>query len=210
MQTPDAAASVFGEAVGLAERYAELLATRGVEWGLLGPREVDRIWHRHVLNSVAVAEPIPHGATVLDVGSGAGLPGIPLALARPDLEITLLEPLLRRATFLSEVVDELGLGERVHVERGRAEPAGQSSGLAHRGEYDVVTARAVAALAKLIDGCAPLVRAGGRLVALKGESAADEVAAASRQLKRHRMSAEVRTVVTHPGGDATWLVVCSR
>ena len=97
------AEDLFRDAAGTAERYAAILATRGVEWGLIGPREAERIWDRHVVNSLAVAAATPQGATVVDVGSGAGLPGLPLALARPDLRVTLLEPLLRRATFLTEV-----------------------------------------------------------------------------------------------------------
>ena len=120
MQTPAVAGDLFGADVDTASAYAHLLASRGVEWGLIGPREVDRIWERHVLNSVAVSALVPEDATVVDVGSGAGLPGIPLAIARPDLRVTLLEPLQRRATFLVEVVDELGLGDRVRVIRGRA------------------------------------------------------------------------------------------
>ena len=120
MSVPDAAASVFRDELGRATAYADLLATRGLEWGLMGPREVDRIWDRHVLNSVAVGHAIAPGASVVDVGSGAGLPGIPLALARPDLRVTLLEPLLRRANFLTGGVEELGLGERDEVVRGRA------------------------------------------------------------------------------------------
>lgn len=154
------AEALFPDAAGTAERYAAILATRGVEWGLIGPREVDRIWDRHVVNSLAVAAAIPDGATVVDVGSGAGLPGIPLALARPDLRVTLLEPLLRRATFLTEVVDELGLGERVDVVRARAED--------HDATYGVVTCRAVARLPKLLGWTAPLIGRRGRLVALKG------------------------------------------
>lgn len=141
---PDAAAAVFGAEVDRAAAYVTLLATTGVERGLLGPREVDRLWDRHVLNSVAVSHAIGPQASVVDVGSGAGLPGIPLALARPDLVVTLLEPLLRRATFLSEVVDELELADRVSVVRGRAVDPDDRDPLGHRATYDVVTSRAVA------------------------------------------------------------------
>lgn len=199
---PDAAASVFGERLDTARRYAELLATRGVEWGLIGPREVDRIWERHVLNSVAVSEAIPAGARVIDVGSGAGLPGIPLALARPDVTVTLLEPLLRRANFLTGVVEELGLAGQVDVVRSRAEDTG--------GSWDVVTCRAVAPLPRLLEWCASLVGEGGRLVALKGANADTEVADATRGLRRHRLRASVRTVVTHEGAEPTRLIVCER
>ena len=205
-----AAASVFGEEAGRATAYARLLATKGIEWGLMGPREVDRIWDRHVLNSVAVGEAIPTGASVVDVGSGAGLPGIPLALARPDLSITLLEPLLRRATFLSEVVDELGLGDRVRVVRGRAVPKGDKDALGHYETYDVVTSRAVAPLPRLLAWCAPLLGGHGRIVALKGSTAADEVAEAAADLRRHRVTAQVVSVTTHEGADPTWLIVASR
>lgn len=210
MQVPDAAASVFGDAAGLAAQYAEILATRGVEWGLMGPREVDRIWDRHVLNSVAVSGPIPSGASVIDVGSGAGLPGVPLVLARPDLSVTLLEPLLRRANFLTGVVEELGLGDRVTIVRGRAEDIGRGPLADVRPLYDAVTSRAVAPLPRLLDWSAGLIGPGGRLVALKGASAADEVAGAAKQLKRHRLRATVETVVTHDGAEPTYLVVCSR
>ena len=133
---PDGARELFGDAFDRACQYADILAGRGVEWGLIGPREQDRIWSRHILNSVAIASHIPQGASVVDVGSGAGLPGIPLALVRPDLRITLLEPLQRRAAFLELAVAELGLGDRVSVVRARAED--------HHEVYDVVTCRAVA------------------------------------------------------------------
>ena len=175
MQTPAVAGDLFGADVDTASAYAHLLASRGVEWGLIGPREVDRIWEWHVLNSVAVSALVPEDATVVDVGSGAGLPGIPLAIARPDLRVTLLEPLQRRATFLVEVVDELGLGDRVRVIRGRASQASDQDPLVHRGRYDVVTSRAVAALPKLVQWCEPLMEPDGRIVALKGSSAAREV-----------------------------------
>ncbi|GAB2910133.1 16S rRNA (guanine(527)-N(7))-methyltransferase RsmG [Rhodococcus aerolatus] len=167
------AAGLFGDRLDLARRYAVLLATAGVERGLVGPREVPRTWERHVLNSAVLGEVVEAGATVVDVGSGAGLPGVPLALARPDLTVVLLEPLLRRVTFLGEVVAELGLGDRVRVVRGRAEDGGVRRDV---GGADVVTSRAVAPLARLAGWCLPLARAGGRVVALKGASAADEVA----------------------------------
>ena len=202
MDTPEVADAVFGEGVAVAAQYAGLLATRGIEWGLLGPREVDRVWDRHVLNSVAVATEIPPGARVVDVGSGAGLPGIPLAIARPDLAVVLLEPLLRRANFLTGVVDELGLGDRVSVVRGRAED--------HVERYDAVTCRAVAALPRLLGWCAPLIGRRGRLVALKGSSAVDEVADAARDLRRFSLTARVETVEAYPGAESTFLIVCER
>ncbi|MFT3876424.1 MAG: 16S rRNA (guanine(527)-N(7))-methyltransferase RsmG [Propioniciclava sp.] len=204
------AASVFGDRLGLAERYAGILATRGVEWGLIGPREVGRLWDRHLLNSVAVASAIPAGVRVVDVGSGAGLPGIPLALARPDLSVTLLEPLLRRATFLTEAVDELGLGDRVRVVRGRAMGPDARDAMAHHDSYDAVTSRAVAPLPRLLDWCAPLLASSGVIVALKGASAADEVTDARAELKRYRLRASAESVSPYPGADPTWLVVCTR
>jgi 16S rRNA (guanine527-N7)-methyltransferase len=161
---------MFGPRLEIAQRYAELLATAGVERGLLGPREVDRVWERHLLNSAAVGELLDHGERVVDIGSGAGLPGIPLAIARPDLDITLLEPLLRRSEFLKEVVAELGL--TVEVVRGRAE----ESWVRERfGERDSAVSRAVAALDKLTKWSMPLLRPGGRMIAIKGERAPDEV-----------------------------------
>ena len=167
---PDAAAEIFGPRLDIAQRYAEALGTSGVERGLLGPREVDRVWDRHLMNSVAVAELLEHGQRVIDIGSGAGLPGIPLAIARPDLEVVLLEPLLRRSEFLKEVVAELGLS--VEVVRGRAE----ESWVRERfGERDVAVSRAVAALDKLTKWSMPLLRPGGRMIAIKGERAPGEV-----------------------------------
>ena len=155
----------------LAIAYADLLATDGVVRGLIGPREAPRIWDRHLLNCAAVAELIPSGASVVDVGSGAGLPGIVLAVARPDLSVALVEPLARRIAFLAEVVPALGLDRTVTVVRARAEELGGSLTPA-----DVVTARAVAPLDRLAGWCLPLAALGGRLLALKGASAADEVA----------------------------------
>lgn len=171
-EPPPAAAAVFGSGLDRAVAYARLLATDGTVRGLIGPREVPRLWDRHLLNSAVVAELIPPGARVVDAGSGAGLPGIPLALARPDLAVTLLEPLARRVTFLDECVATLGL-TGVTVVRGRAEegPARRTLGGA-----DVVTARAVAPLDRLTGWCLPLLRPGGVLLAIKGSSAAEELA----------------------------------
>ncbi|WP_311252367.1 16S rRNA (guanine(527)-N(7))-methyltransferase RsmG [Nocardioides sp. AE5] len=152
----------------LIEAYASSLASDGVIRGLIGPREVPRLWERHLLNCAVLQEPLPHGASVCDVGSGAGLPGIVLAIARPDLELTLLEPLLRRTTYLSEVVEELGL-DNVEVLRGRAEE------FAGRRTFDVVTSRAVAPLGRLAAWSMPLVAPTGALVALKGRSVVEEI-----------------------------------
>jgi 16S rRNA (guanine527-N7)-methyltransferase len=172
---PTAAAAVFGDRLNLARRYAELLAGPGVERGFIGPREVDRVWDRHILNSAAVGEIIEPGARVVDIGSGAGLPGIPIAIARPDLRVTLVEPMLRRTEFLTEVVEELGLG--VEVVRGRAEEPAVRSRLA---DCDVVVSRAVASLDKLTRWSFPLLRPGGRMLAMKGERAEEEVAEGRR------------------------------
>jgi 16S rRNA (guanine527-N7)-methyltransferase len=167
----DAARQVFEERLPLAVSYAELLMTDGVVRGLIGPREAPRIWERHLINCGVISEIIPLDASVVDVGSGAGLPGIVLAVARPDLRITLVEPLARRTAFLSEVVTALGLDATVTVVRGRAEEvAGGPPAPA-----DIVTARAVAPLDRLAGWCLPLVAVGGRLLALKGASATDEI-----------------------------------
>lgn len=168
---PASAEALFGVRLGLAFQYAEVLAGAGVERGLIGPREVDRLWERHILNSAALGELIDHGARVIDVGSGAGLPGLPVAIARPDLAVTLVEPLLRRSDFLTELVSELDLPVQVH--RGRAEERGT---LDHCCGADVVTSRAVADLVKLTRWSLPLLKPGGVMLALKGERAADEVA----------------------------------
>ncbi len=167
--------TAFGERLPLAERYVDLLANAGVERGLIGPREVPRLWDRHVLNSAAPVVRVPSDVTVADVGSGAGLPGLVWAIARPDLHVTLIEPLLRRTTFLEEVATELGL-DNVEVVRARAEDVKE--------QYDVVTARAVAALEKLARWCMPLVRPGGVLLALKGRTANEEIDAARATLGR--------------------------
>lgn len=166
----EAAATLFGGRLPLAIEYARRLGTDGVVRGLIGPREADRIWDRHLLNCAAVRDLIPLGASVTDVGSGAGMPGIVLAVARPDLAVVLVESLARRTAFLNEVVANLGL-DNVSVVRSRAEDAVGTVPPA-----DVVTARAVAPLDRLAAWCLPLARVGGRLLALKGATAAEEVA----------------------------------
>ena len=195
---PAVAADVFEDRLELISRYVDILATRGIEWGLIGPREGDRLWGRHVLNSVALAGLVSRGSTVADVGSGAGLPGLPLAILRPDLRVDLVEPLLRRVTFLAEVVDELALGDRVQVVRTRAED--------HRKTYDAVVARAVAPLERLINWCNPLRAADGQVLALKGQNAEQELAAASRLLRSSRLVGEVLAVRAHPGVESTTVV----
>ena len=167
---PQAAITVFGDRLGLAEHYAELLADLGVTWGLVGPHEIDRLWDRHLLNCGAVAELLEPGERIADIGSGAGLPGLPLAIAKPVLHVVLVESLLRRTEFLRTAVAELGLD--VEVVRGRAEdPAVRQS----VGGRDVVVSRAVASLDKLTRWSLALLRPGGRMLAIKGERAPDEV-----------------------------------
>lgn len=167
---PQSAALCFGANLAVAQRYGEILAGAGIERGLLGPSEVDRLWDRHLLNSAAMAELFEPGERVADIGSGAGLPGIPVAIARPDLKVTLIEPLLRRSEFLREVIAELDID--VTVIRGRAEDRAVREAA---GEMDAVASRAVASLDKLARWSMPLLRVGGRMLALKGERATDEV-----------------------------------
>jgi 16S rRNA (guanine527-N7)-methyltransferase len=176
LPVPAAVATVFGDRAGIAERFVGILAAEGIVRGVIGPRERDRLWDRHVLNSAVLGELIAPGRRVLDVGSGAGLPGIPLALARPDLTIALLEPMARRVSWLQEIVDELALP--VEVRRGRAEeqPVGA--------DWDVVTARAVAPLGRLARWCLPLVAPEGKLLAVKGASVESEVARDREEIRR--------------------------
>ena len=174
---PDVARDVFGDAAGTAERYAGLLAGVGVERGVIGPNEVPRIWERHLLNSAVVAELVPRPCSLVDLGSGAGLPGVVLALVLPDCEVALVEPMLRRATFLQECVTELGLGN-ARVVRARAEHmAGELA-------VDVVTARAVAPLDRLAAMAVGLLKPGGILLAVKGAKASAEVREAKAALDR--------------------------
>ena len=172
------AAEGFGAALDQARRYAELLATDGVTRGLIGPRETERLWDRHLLNCAAVSELLPERGVLVDIGSGAGLPGVVLAMLRPSLQVILLEPLLRRSVFLEECVAELGLSNAT-VLRARAE----EKAAAHI-EADVATARAVAPLDRLAGWAARLLRPGGELLAIKGQSADEEIAAAQPALSR--------------------------
>ncbi|MGC5034441.1 16S rRNA (guanine(527)-N(7))-methyltransferase RsmG [Streptomyces sp. DT190] len=187
---PEQAREVFGDRFADAVRYAELLAEAGVQRGLIGPREVPRLWERHLLNCAVLSEVVPEGVTVCDVGSGAGLPGIPLALVREDLKITLLEPLLRRTNFLTEVVELLGL-DHVTVVRGRAEEVMGKVQPVH-----VVTARAVAPLDRLATWGIPLLRPYGEMLALKGDAAEEELKSASAALSK---LGAVETSILHVG-----------
>ncbi len=189
---PEVVRALFpSDRLDLTEKYGALLATDGVVRGLIGPREVPRIWERHVVNCALLAGELPRDATVADVGSGAGLPGIVVALARPDLQVTLIEPLLRRTTFLEEVVTGLAL-DNVVVRRDRADALhGQET-------FAVVTARAVAPLDRLLGWCMPLVSPAGSLVAMKGESAEDEIAAAGEILRKLGCAAPTIRTITAP------------
>jgi 16S rRNA (guanine527-N7)-methyltransferase len=189
-QLAEIARGIYGAEFPAINRYVDILRSTAVEWGLLGPREAERLWDRHILNSAALSELIPADSAVADVGSGAGLPGIPLAILRPDLRVTLIEPLLRRSTFLTQTVEELQISDRVEVVRSRAED--------HRQNYHIVVARALAPLDRLIGWCNPLRAPDGVILALKGASAADEIAAAGRQLQAAQLQAEVLKVRAHP------------
>jgi 16S rRNA (guanine527-N7)-methyltransferase len=186
----EAAEKIFGERLDLAKRYVEHLATSGTERGLIGPREIPRLWSRHVLNCAVIESAIAEGSHVADVGSGAGLPGLCLAIARPDLELTLIEPLERRVIWLQEVVDDLGL-DNVTIMRTRAELA---VGMV---DADVVTARAVSALSNLAGLTIPLLNGRGEVVAIKGRSAAEEIEKAKK-------------VIRKLGGVETSVVVCGQ
>lgn len=171
---------VFEDRLPLAEKYHELLATDGSTRGFIGPREVPRLWDRHLINCAVIGDVMEEGATIVDIGSGAGLPGIPLAIARPDLKITLIEPLLKRSVFLQEVVDKLAL-DNVTVIRGRAEEGPVKKAAAGA---DIVTSRAVAPLGKLAKWSLPLVRRGGEMIAMKGESVHEELERDAADIKR--------------------------
>jgi 16S rRNA (guanine527-N7)-methyltransferase len=173
---PAAAVAIFGDQIDQARSFAQTLANDSDELGLLGPRELDKLWSRHILNSAVVAELVRPGDKVADVGSGAGLPGIPMAIARPDAEFVLIEPMERRSSWMLEVVEHLGL-KNVRVLRSRAEDVTEQ-------DFDVVTARAVAALDKLLKMCLPLLKPGGALIALKGSKAAEEIANSKKLEKK--------------------------
>lgn len=186
---PEAAKSLFGDRIDVARRFAAALAEQGEERGLIGPLELPRLWTRHVLNS-AIAAPLFQG-NAADIGSGAGLPGLVLAIARPDVRWTLVEPMERRVNWLNEQVGDLGL-ENVEVLRSRAEEVRAGR------KFDFVTARAVSALRTLIPFTAPLLRDGGELAVLKGANAPAEIDAAAKQIKKYRLS-DVRVEVLGEG-----------
>ena len=202
---PPAALRVFGDRIELARRYTAALATDGVLRGLIGPREPVRLWTRHVLNSAVIAELIADGASVVDIGSGAGLPGIPLAIARPDVRVTLVEPLERRTRFLLEMVDALGLSN-CRVVRGRAEDV-----VAECGNSDVVTSRAVAPLHRLVTWSAPLAREGGLVLAMKGGSAHEELTRDEKAVTAAGLvDAEVLEIGGGDLGESTFVIKARR
>lgn len=174
---PPVASEVFGNQLAVADHFAHLLADTGVSHGLIGPRETPRLWERHLLNCGVVESVLPHRARLIDVGSGAGLPGLVLAIARPDLDVVLVEPMLRRTTWLESTVQELRLGN-VQVLRGRAQDFWGKL------RAPVVTARAVARIGELSRWCLPLLEAEGRLIALKGATAGRELAEDETELRR--------------------------
>ena len=181
-------ARMFGDRQDLAVAYHESLATDATPRGFIGPREKPRLWDRHIYNCAVIGEAIPEGARVIDIGSGAGLPGIPLAIARPDLQVTLLEPLLKRSNYLAEITEKLGL-DNVTVIRDRAENLGKDA------KFDVVTSRAVAPLAKLARWSLPLCKPGGMMLAMKGASASEEIERDKSAIKRAQGErAEIITV----------------
>lgn len=180
-QEPTTARTVFGQRLELARAFTAALATHGEERGLIGPLEPPRLWTRHILNSAVAAPLFPAGGRVGDLGSGAGLPGLVLAIARPDVRWVLIEPMERRVAWLNEQVAALGL-TNVEVLRARGEDWKEGPVL------DAVTARAVSALRTLVPIAAPLVRSGGELILLKGANAANEIAAAEKVIRKHRLS----------------------
>ena len=207
-ETPQIAEELYPRAVHQLAAYADLLATEGTLRGLIGPREVSRLWERHLLNCAVLERLIPEEAAVADIGTGAGLPGIVLALVRPDLQVSLVEPLLRRTTFLLEAVERLEL-PNAEVVRSRAEGLTPAS-------FDVVASRAVAPLGKLAGWCLPLCVEGGLMLAMKGQSAADELAESEGALEAlgaeewhlHELGvdelAQPTTVVSIVAGRAVW------
>lgn len=194
----------FGEAFPAVERFAHELTVQGELRGLIGPRELGRIWDRHILNSAAVVQYLPEQGTVVDIGSGAGLPGLVIAAMRPQAEVILVEPMERRCTWLAEMTEAMGL-TNVEVKRGRAEEFHDAF------EADVVTSRAVAALDKLARWSLPLLRPGGQLVILKGRNVAGEIEPAQKVLRKYRMSTpEILEARTIEGAEATTVLRTTR
>ncbi len=196
---PAVAGEIFGANIGKARIYFNALVRDSDELGLLGPREMPKLWSRHILNSAVVAELVPAGKTCADVGSGAGLPGIPMAIAQPDAEFILIEPMERRSNWLKKMVDEIGL-TNVRVIRARAEEVGEV--------FDIVTARAVSALPKLLRMTVPLTRDGGEIIALKGSKAGEEIDESKKLTKKLKIkSFEIVQVGTAHLAEPTTVVL---
>lgn len=202
-QPTEVVRSLFGVSFGAIEEFANLLATEGELRGLIGPKEVERIWSRHIVNCAALLQFLPKRGVVMDVGSGAGLPGIVLAVARPDLEVRLVEVMERRCDWLIEVMERLGL-DNVEVIRERSENLGRAD------RVEVVTARAVAPLDKLLRLTSKLIAPGGQLLALKGRRAYQEIEKAKNELKKRHLQAEVLKVPSVMDGEITYVVRCVR
>lgn len=195
--------SLFGPSFGAINVYAQKLFNEGEERGLIGPRELSRIWSRHLVNCAALLPYLPRRGTVADIGSGAGLPGLVIAAARPDLDVYLIEAMERRCEWLAECVDEMGL-DNVEILNNRSEELGRSL------RTDVVTARAVASMDKLVRLTSKMIAPGGKLLALKGQRAYEEIEKAKYELKRHHLSAQVHEVVSVMDGETTYVVECRR
>ncbi len=202
-QPTQAVRDLFGLSFPDVEEFAHMLEQEGELRGLIGPRELPRLWSRHLVNSAAILPFLPSKGQLLDVGSGAGFPGIVVAIARPDLDVHLAEPMQRRCEWLADVVDALGL-DNVTIHQARAEE------LRGKGKADVVTSRAVANMSKLVRMTSKLIAPGGSLVALKGRRAALEVEDAAAELKRHHLSASIHEVPSIMEDDSTYVVVCRR
>ncbi|WP_265522461.1 16S rRNA (guanine(527)-N(7))-methyltransferase RsmG [Oerskovia flava] len=200
LATSAAVAEYFGPRLDAVSRFAEMLHDQGELRGLIGPREVPRIWERHILNSAAVTQFLPTTGTIADIGSGAGLPGIVIAIMRPEAQVILIEPMERRCAWLEEVVAELGL-TNVEIKRGRAEEFHDAF------ECDAVTSRAVAGLDKLVRMSMPLVKSGGQMVVLKGKNVAQEIDPARKVLRKLRgREPEILEASTVPGVEITTVV----
>ncbi len=199
---PAALERFFGDRLGAVTAFANLLADQGELRGLIGPRELDRLWERHILNSAAVVPFLGEG-TIVDVGSGAGLPGLVIAAMLPEHEVTLIEPMERRVTWLTEAAEAVGL-DNVRVLRGRAEDFAEGV------VADNLTARAVASIDKLAKWCAPLLADDGHMALLKGRSAVEEIEKGKYVLRKLRLSAEVREAPTLPGLEPTTVVLLRR
>lgn len=202
-QPTDEVREFFGPAFSDVEEYVHMLEEEGEIRGLVGPREMPRLWSRHAVNAAAVLDFLPRSGQILDIGSGAGLPGIIIAICRPELDVHLAEPMQRRCEWLSDVIDHLAL-DNVTLHQVRAEE------LRGKGQADAITARAVANMSKLIRMTTKLIAPGGSLVALKGRRAPIEVDEAAKELKSHHLRAQIHEVPSIMEEESTYVVVCKR